>query len=60
MENIYLPAKEISQLYGIPLRTIYDRTNKKYYRINAKDEINLEDVETILREPIKRGRKMKK
>lgn len=59
MEDIYLPAKEVSQIYGIPLRTIYDRINKKYYETNSEDEINIKDVERIIENPIKRGRKWK-
>lgn len=59
MKKLYLPIKEVSQIYGIPLRTIYGRVNKKYYRTNSKDEIYIEDVEKFIREPIKRGRKWK-
>lgn len=59
MEELYLPIKEVSQLYGIPLRTIYDRVNKNYYRMNELEEVNIEDVEKIIKEPIKRGRKWK-
>lgn len=57
MDDIYLKPKEISQIYGIPLRTVYARVHKGYYTTNENNEINTIDVEKYLEEPIKVGRR---
>ena len=59
MDDIYLKPKEISQIYGIPLRTVYARVHKGYYTMNKNNEIDIQDVEKYLENPIKVGRKWK-
>lgn len=59
MKETYLSPKAISQTYNIPLRTIYWRVHSGYYKMNEKNEISTNDVEKIIAEPIKRGRRWK-
>lgn len=59
MKRIYLKAIEINQIYGVPLRTVYNRINAGHYKINSKGEVCTKEVEKFFEEPIKRGRKRK-
>lgn len=55
----FLTPVEVSNEYGIPLRTVYKRVKNYVYRTDGNGKILADDVEKVIANPVKTGRPRK-